>query len=48
MGQIRLYLDEDVDPQLAEDLRRRGFDVEASREAGRLGATDREQHELAR
>ena len=48
MNQIRLYLDEDVDPELADDLRRRGFDVEPPGEAGRLGETDRDQLEHAR
>ncbi|MBI4574496.1 MAG: DUF5615 family PIN-like protein [candidate division NC10 bacterium] len=47
MRQIRLYLDEDVDPQLAEDLRRRGFDVEAPAELGRLGEKDRDQLDYA-
>lgn len=48
MSQIRLYLDEDVDPQLAEDLRRHGFDVEASSAVGLMRAPDRDQLEYAR
>jgi hypothetical protein len=31
---IRLYTDEDVDPQLAEQLQRRGYDAVSCREVG--------------
>ena len=37
---IRFHLDEDVDPAVAEGLRRRGIDVTTTQEAGLLGATD--------
>jgi hypothetical protein len=37
---IHFHLDEDVDPAIAEGLRRRGIDVTTSQEAGLLGATD--------
>jgi hypothetical protein len=39
----RLYFDEDVDARLAEALRRRGYDVQTTVEAGLLGASDEEQ-----
>ena len=37
---IRFHLDEDVDPAIAESLRRRGIDVTTSQEVGLLGAPD--------
>ncbi len=37
---IRFHLDEDVDPAIAEGLRRRGLDVTTSQEVGLLGALD--------
>ena len=37
---IRFHLDEDVDPVVAEGLRRRGIDVTTSQEARLLGALD--------
>jgi hypothetical protein len=40
---IALYLDEDVDPLLAQVLRDRGFDCISAREARNLGQSDREQ-----
>jgi len=40
---IRYYLDEHVDPAVAEGLRRRGIDVTTTVEAGLTGATDEEQ-----
>jgi len=40
---IRLYLDEDVRPMLAEILRMRGYDAVSCIEMGRTGATDEEQ-----
>ena len=39
----RLYFDEDADARLAEALRRRGYDVETTVEAGLLEASDVEQ-----
>mgnify|MGYP000122184939 CR=1 FL=1 len=39
----RFYFDEDADARLAEALRRRGYDVETTVEAGLLGASDEEQ-----
>jgi hypothetical protein len=40
---IRFHLDEDVDPVVADGLRRRGIDVTTSQEVGLLGALDRIQ-----
>ncbi len=37
---IRFHLDEDVDPAIAESLRRQGIDVTTSQEVGLLGAPD--------
>lgn len=37
---IRDHLDEDVDPAIAEGLRRLGIDVTTSQEVGLLGALD--------
>ena len=37
---IRYHLDEDVDPAIAEGLRRRGIEVTTSQEVGLLGAPD--------
>lgn len=39
----RLYFDEDVDARLTEALRRRGYDVKTTVEAGLLEASDEEQ-----
>jgi len=39
----RLYFDEDADARLAEALRRRGYDVETTVEAGLLEASDEQQ-----
>ncbi len=44
---IRLYLDEDVFPDLAEAIRQRGFDCISAHEAGMLGRSDHEQLEYA-
>lgn len=38
-----VYLDESVNPQIANGLRRRGITVTTSAEAGRLGTADEEQ-----
>jgi hypothetical protein len=40
---IRFHLDEDVDPAIAEGLRRRNIDVTTSQDVGLLGAIDRIQ-----
>lgn len=37
---IRFHLDEDVDPAIAERLRRRGIEVTTTPEVGLLGAPD--------
>ncbi len=37
---IRFHLDEDVDPAIADGLRRRGIDVTISQQVGLLGAPD--------
>ncbi|MBI3319033.1 MAG: DUF5615 family PIN-like protein [Candidatus Omnitrophica bacterium] len=47
MASVRLYLDEDVRPLLAEILRDRGFDAISASRTHRLGLTDREQLEVA-
>ncbi len=43
MASPLIYLDEDVYFGLARGLRRRGFDVLTTVEAGRMGTTDEEQ-----
>ena len=48
MAHVSLYLDEDVDPHLAPDLRQRGYDALAASEARQLGRSDREQLDYAR
>ncbi len=48
MRQIKLYLDEDVNPLLANDLRQRGYDAIATSEVGNAGLGDRDQSEFAR
>ena len=48
MSRIKLYLDEDVNPLLAHDLRQRGYDVLSTGEASRLGSSDRDQLDFAR
>ncbi len=40
---IKLYLDEDVRPLLAEILRSRGYDAVGCVEKGQTGATDKQQ-----
>ncbi len=42
------YLDEDVNPLLAHDLRQRGYDALSTGEALRLGSSDRDQLDFAR
>jgi hypothetical protein len=44
---IRLYLDEDVHPDLAGQLRQQGFDCQSAAQAGMLGRSDGEQLEHA-
>ncbi|MBF8265291.1 MAG: hypothetical protein HW384_1155 [Dehalococcoidia bacterium] len=44
---LRLYLDENITPVLAQQLRRRGFDVVSASEVGMLAKTDEEQLEYA-
>ncbi len=44
---IKLYLDEDIHPDLADAVRGKGFDCQSVLEAGRLGKTDEEQLEYA-
>jgi uncharacterized protein with PIN domain len=40
---IRFHLDENVDPAIADGLRRRGVDVTTTQEAGLLRSSDEEQ-----
>ena len=40
---IALFLDENVDERLGSALRRYGFDVQTTQEAGRKGSTDEDQ-----
>jgi predicted nuclease of predicted toxin-antitoxin system len=47
MAKIRLLLDEDVRPLLAEILRQRGYDAVHVLELGRTGESDAEQLEFA-
>ena len=42
-ARIRLYLDEDVHPDLADAIRNNGFDCQSATEAGMLGKSDKEQ-----
>jgi len=45
---VRYYLDEHIDPAIADGLRRRGIDVETTIESGHAQAPDIEQLEFAR
>ena len=40
---LRIYLDENVDPAIAQGLRRRGVEAWTTSEAGNIGASDEEQ-----
>jgi uncharacterized protein with PIN domain len=44
---IRFHLDENVDPAVADGLRRRGVDVTTTQEVGLLRASDDKQLEFA-
>lgn len=39
-SKLRFYLDENMDPEIAEQLRRRGIDVLAARDASLLSVSD--------
>jgi predicted nuclease of predicted toxin-antitoxin system len=43
MAEIKIYLDEDVHPFVAQALRLRGWDALTTVEAGRRSSTDRDQ-----
>ncbi len=43
MDRVRFHLDENVDPAVADGLRRRGVDVTTTQEAGLLRAPDERQ-----
>jgi hypothetical protein len=45
--QIRFHLDENVDPAVAEGLRRRGVDVTTTQQVGLTRASDEKQLEFA-
>ncbi|MFQ5456248.1 MAG: DUF5615 family PIN-like protein, partial [Nitrospirota bacterium] len=47
MKTVKLYLDEDVDPLLANVLRERGYDVLSVQEAGKKTLSDHKQFEFA-
>ncbi len=47
MSLVRLYLDEDVRPLLAEVLRKRGYDATSAVELGRLSIRDADHFEYA-
>lgn len=40
---IRLYLDENVNTEVADYLKSKGFDAETARDAGLLGVSDEDQ-----
>lgn len=40
---VKLYVDEDIRPLLAEVLRQRGYDVKSAVEEGLMGLSDEEQ-----
>jgi predicted nuclease of predicted toxin-antitoxin system len=44
---IRFHLDENVDPAIADGLRRRGLDVTMPNDVGLVGASDQEQMAFA-
>lgn len=48
MRQIKLYLDEDVNPLLARDLNQRGYDAVSTSDEGNAGLSDRDQLDFAR
>lgn len=45
--EIKLYLDEDVSPNLVEMIRQRGYDVVSTHEIGNCGNSDEKQLEFA-
>ena len=47
MAAVKLYLDEDVRPLLAEILEGRGYDVASASSSRRRGLTDEEQLQVA-
>ena len=44
---VRMYLDENIYPDLAEVIRKAGFDCQSAAEAKLLGATDEQQLQYA-
>ena len=48
MTNIKLYLDEDVEVFLADAVRRRGYEVNTTRDCGNLGSSDLAQVAYAR
>ena len=47
MEKVKIYLDEDVRPLLAEVLRSRGYDAVSCVERGFFGLSDKEQLNIA-
>ena len=47
MGKIKIYLDEDVRPIIAEILNERGYEAISTIKANMVGKTDKEQIEFA-
>ena len=47
MGKVKIYLDEDVRPIIADILKERGYEVISTIEAKMMGKTDVEQIEFA-
>ena len=47
MGKVKIYLDEDVRPILADILRERGYDTISTLESKMIGSTDKAQMDFA-
>lgn len=47
MGKLKIYLDEDVRPILADILRERGYDTISTVDSGMIGSSDNAQMDFA-